>query len=92
MTILCKLFGHKQPLGWLGGPKYFDVVPRTVDGLGTEHAELYCECSRCDTRYLVGKVHLPGRLKEKRLQRTVEFLRADREILKALVIRHGGTP
>lgn len=67
MNLLCRLFGHRPAFGcWnTEGEGYFRVIRIGVDGIGTHHASLYCDCERCGVNYKVGNVHIPSRYTDK---------------------------
>jgi hypothetical protein len=61
MNILCFMFGHRPRFGYCHeeGAGYFRVELCEVDGTGTQHASLYCDCERCGVNYHVGRIHVP---------------------------------
>lgn len=64
MSILCSLFGHQPPVyarkGWYSpGEEYGKVILGPVDGIGRKHAQVEAECARCQTKFIVARIHLP---------------------------------
>lgn len=61
MSLLCKLFGHRQvPYAGHGGD-YGRVSGGYSDGIGREHWHLSVECQRCGKTYHAGSFHGPLR-------------------------------
>lgn len=58
IPLMCRIFGHKAPK-YGNQPAYGRVRPGTIDGVGREHANVIARCDRCDTEYVIIKIHLP---------------------------------
>lgn len=62
MSFWRKVFGlkclHVPEAGWCGSPPYGRVEPAGVDGLGTEHCNLFTECRLCGKEYVIAKFHV----------------------------------
>lgn len=63
-NVLCKLVGHKPPVyaakgWWSPGEEYGTVKPVVVDNVGRKHAKVEAECARCETKFIVCRIHLP---------------------------------
>lgn len=60
MSLLCKIVGHKLPLGWhrkeVG---YGKVTEFCEDGIGHKHGLVSARCERCDEWFPVVMIHLP---------------------------------
>lgn len=81
MNILCHLFGHRPRFGYGHGEGegYFRVTLGPVDGIGVHHANLHCDCQRCDTNYKVGMIHVPripdgGRNFDAAVEKVIDFV------------------
>ncbi len=61
MKLICSLFGHRPAFGYghVEGGGYFIVKKTVIDGMGVQHARLFCNCERCGKNYQVGMIHLP---------------------------------
>lgn len=59
MSILCKLFGHKQTKYPGHGADYGKVWGGYADGIGREHWRLEVRCQRCGAQYHAGSFHGP---------------------------------
>lgn len=59
MSILCKLFGHKQAQYPGHGADYGKVWGGHIDGIGREHWHLTVRCQRCDEKFHAGSFHGP---------------------------------
>lgn len=64
MNILCKLFGHQPPVysekSWASpGNEYGSLRQLQTDGIGRIHALVECECTRCNTYYVMARVNIP---------------------------------
>ncbi len=59
--LLCKLFGHRPAFGYghSEGQGYFQIIENARDGIGRQHAGLFCDCERCGENYKVGNIHIP---------------------------------
>jgi hypothetical protein len=64
MKLFCFLFGHRPSFGYgrVEGEGYFTVKLAEIDGCGTQHARLFCDCERCGKNYQVGRIHITGAL------------------------------
>lgn len=64
MSVACRLFGHRTlPYGnqpW--DAAYGRAAFYTIDNLGTEHWEVFGECSRCGANYRMARFHGPLKL------------------------------
>lgn len=63
MSILCAIFGHRpfstvksKPVG----SEYGKLVLGPVDGIDRMHCEIIAECARCEKKFAIVKIHLPG--------------------------------
>jgi DNA-directed RNA polymerase subunit RPC12/RpoP len=55
IPLLCRVFGHKVEHDTYGNLKAF-----AVDGLGHQHASVIYRCRRCDAKFRLVNVFLPG--------------------------------
>lgn len=65
MNFLCSIVGHKPPVyrakGWYSpGEEYAQLRGFNVDGCGRAHGEVIGECARCEEKFRVARIHLPG--------------------------------
>jgi len=64
-NLLCQQFGHKPPVyaekGWYSpGEEYGRVIVGRRDGVGRVHAMVEATCARCNEKFIVARIHLPG--------------------------------
>ena len=76
---MCTILGHRLPT-YCGEPVYGQV--RAVDGIGRHHADVYADCDRCGTRYLVVKIHLPPPVDEAAIQLRNRNKELERELVE----------
>lgn len=61
MGILCRMFGHREEpySGRTNDAAYGSASLYTIDNLGTEHWEVFGECSRCRQTFRMARFHGP---------------------------------
>lgn len=71
MSILCKIFGHIQPMerqgGWFSpGQEYAQVRGAGTDGINRHHADIVYECDRCGKKRIrLCRIHIPKEYTER---------------------------